>query len=130
MAMAPKKKVDMPNDDDVKKAKDSMNEGARAVGRAAKNIEFLRHRHDSIFGKAEEDWDQTLSDVDELDKDFEAEDMMSRIKQKFGEVDVRVMQVGPDGVLTDVSDKINPKDLRPEQITGLRTDDGRTLPLG
>ena len=130
--MAPKKKDDdlTPLPDDVQKAKDAVNESARAVGRAAKNSTFLRARHDSIFGKAEEDWDQTLSDVDELDKDFESEDMIDRLKQKFGDVDVRVMQVGPGGVLTDVSDKVNPKDLRPDQIGGVQTPDGRISSLG
>src|SRR5271157_1373073 len=121
--MAPKKGVDMPNDgipDDnsAKKAKDKVNEGAKAVGKATKNEAFLERRHDDIFGKAEEDWDLTVEGVDSLDKEFNEEEMADRLRQLElrGGVDVRVMQVGPDGNLRDVSDKVSPRDLKPEQI--------------
>ena len=35
------------------------------------------------------------------------------------------LQMGPGGNLIDVSDKVNLRDLRPDQIGGIRTDDGR-----
>jgi hypothetical protein len=127
--MAAKKKGD-----EVESIKSDLQNKARAVGRAAKNSAFLERRHNDIFGKAEEDWDQTLSEVDDLDEEFATEEelnreKMNRLKQKFerGDVDVRVMEVGPDGKLTDVSDRVNPKDLRPDQIGGIQTSDGRTL---
>ena len=60
------------------------------------------------------------------------EQAVDRLKRKFegGDVDVRVMQIGPNGTLIDVSDKVNPKDLRPDQIGGIQTADGRPLSLG
>jgi hypothetical protein len=123
-----KKKDDV--NDDVKKAKDATSTDARAVVKAASKALGHRSLQEDLFrvgGKAEEDWDQTIHEVDDLDTDFTDEDMVNKIRQQFGDVDVRVMQVGPGGVLTDVSDKVNPKDLRPDQIAGLHTADGRSL---
>jgi hypothetical protein len=103
--MAPKKKKGM-NDDAKAKAK----------------IDY-----DQYFGT---ELEQVQQSIDALDKEFDAEEsFVDKLKSKFkkGEVAVRVMQVGPDGRLIDVSDKVNPEDLRPEDISRVQTDDGRTL---
>lgn len=86
-----------------------------------------------------DEWLRTKREVDDLDKEFkkeylanfDEEDVMEKLRQKLasGEVDVKVMQVGPDGKLTDVSDRVNPKNLRADQISGIQSD-GRTLRLG
>jgi hypothetical protein len=130
MVMAPKKKkADM---DDVAKAKAKMGEGARAVGKAAERVLRIPMDAETRFGA---DWDKSANELDALDKEFaadEEENFVDVLKSKFrkGEVDVRVMQLGPDGRLTDVSDKVNPKDLKPEDIGGIQTDDGRALAIG
>jgi len=131
--MAAKKKDDdvsnNPLVDDIKKAKEEVAKSARAVGRAAGNAAFLERRHNDIFGSGVEDWDQTLSDVEDMDTGFAAEEMMNKLKEKFGADDmhVRVMQIGPNGSLVDVSDKVSMKDLRPEDIGSIQTEDGREL---
>jgi hypothetical protein len=129
MAMA-KRVEGNPLADDVKKAKDKINEGARAVGTAASRLaKRIEEKHPEVFGKAEEDWNQTIHEIDDLDTEFMTEEQaVDRLRRKFESV--RVMQIGPNGVLTDVSDKVNPSDLRPEHIAGVQTEDGRTFPLG
>jgi hypothetical protein len=62
--------------------------------------------------------DATKAEVDSMDKQFQGED-----------ITVRVLQIGPDGKLTDVSEKVNPKDLRPEQIAEMRSDT-LSIPMG
>jgi hypothetical protein len=124
------------NDDELKNVKDKLAKDARAVGQAAKNQSFLTKRHDDIFGSGEESWEQMSKAVDDLDVEFENEGinetLVNRLRQKHerGDVEVRVMQVGPNGRLTDVSDRVNPKDLRPEHIEGIQVDDGLPLSLG
>jgi hypothetical protein len=119
-------------DDELKDVRDKLAKDARAVGQAAKNQSFLTKRHDDIFGAGEQSWEAVQKDVDYLDEDFDEEDIMNQLKSKYerGDVEVRVMQVGPGGRLVDVSDKVNPKDLRPEHIEGIQVDDGSTMPLG
>ena len=73
------------------------------------------------------DWEETQNAVNGIDKQFKDQDMKN--KANIGDVDVRVMQVGPNG-LTDVTDRINPRDLRPDQIADFRTDGSMTIPLG
>src|SRR5271155_4853971 len=101
--MAPKKK---PEDtDDVKKAKLDLSKGVRAVGEAAKAFQSLPPRFGgntweevSLNG----DWDATFEEFDALDKEFlNQEQAVDRLKQKLenGDIQVRVMKVGPDGGL-------------------------------
>src|SRR5271156_6490980 len=123
MDMAPKKK------DDVEKAKEEVAKSARAVGEAAKALQLPessgRPLRDVLhFGEAEEDWDHTIQEIENLDRGFSREEAVNKLKQKFeqGDVSVRVMQIGPDGKLTDVSDKISPKDVRSDQIAGIASD--------
>jgi hypothetical protein len=81
---------------------------------------------------------ETLAKIDDFDeevKTLEAADkgdFVDVLKDKFrrGEVQVQVMQIGPDGRLIDVSDKVNPRDLRPEHIEGIMTEDGRKVSIG
>lgn len=117
------------DEDAIKAAKDKIAEGARVVGKAANNL--LRIPMDSDpFSK---EWEDTAAGVDALDEEFNKEDnIMNQLRSKYeqGDVEVRVMQVGPGGRLVDVSDKVNPKDLRPEHIEGIQVDDGSTMPLG
>jgi hypothetical protein len=127
MDMAPKKK------NDVDEEKERLAKDAKAVGKAADRA--LGHRSlqedlfraddakvpmgDTHFGST---WDQTRIEVDELDKGFKEEGIVNRLRRQFsnGDVDVRVLSIGPDGRLTDVSDKVNPRDIRPEQVSELR----------
>ena len=119
-------------DDEIKDAKKRIADGARAVGKAAEGV--LRVPMDAKLGKS---WEQTINEVDDLDEQFNGieieggNESLVNLRQKYerGDVEVRVMQVGPDGRLTDVSDKVNPKDLRPEHIEGIQVDDGTTMPL-
>lgn len=55
---------------------------------------------------------------------LDAQQAVSRLDREFSDVEMRVLQVGPDGRLTDVSDKVNPRDIRPEQIEGFQSSDG------
>lgn len=123
--MAPKKK----DEDDVKKAKGEIGKGARAVGKAANRLLGDLHFPDKDYAALnDDDWDATVEDVDSLDNEFETENMLNKIMEKFERgASVRVMQIGPNGALTDVSDKVSPKDLRPEQISGIHTESGTTL---
>lgn len=116
--MASKKKEDDMNDD-VTKAQSEAAKGARAVGSAAKALTDLRFATDTLFAPSDE-WGEIGEDVDMLDEEFMKEEVRN-LKQKFesGDMEVRVMQVGPNGSLIDVSDKINPTDLRPDQIGGI-----------
>lgn len=102
--MAFRKKPVNP-DDDVAKLKQEMAAAADSVNKAAKNLMVPM---DISVGN---DWDQAKSRVQSMD-------------QEFADVEVRVMQIGPDGRLTDVSDRVNPRDLRPEQIEGFQSSDG------
>lgn len=120
----------MANDDEIKKAKEEIAEGAKAVGKAAESL--LRKpitiplTSDAHFGSA---WGETQQEVDGLDAEFNREEeMLNQLKAHFeqGDVEVRIMKQGPDGRLIDVSDKVNPRDLRPEMIQGFTTEDGRS----
>ena len=119
-------------DDELKNAKDKIADGARAVGKAADSLLRKPIRvpmDDSAWGK---EWEDTAAGVDALDEEFNKEEsIMNQLRSKYerGDVEVRVMQVGPNGRLTDVSDKVNPKDLRPEHIEGVQIEDGTTMPL-
>ena len=120
------------NDDELKDQKDKIAEGARAVGKAADSLLRKPVRVpldvDAAWGK---EWENTAAGVDALDAEFDKEDIMNQLRSKYedGNVEVRVMQVGPGGRLVDVSDKVNPKDLRPEHIEGFQIDDGAAMPL-
>lgn len=130
--MAPKKKkADM---DDITKAKVIVNKAARVVNDAvdAEIERVARRKIDSIFGK--QDWAQTQQEVNALDEEFKADEgatFADVLKNKFrsGDVEVRVMRIEPDGTYTDVSDKVSPKDLRPESVEGIQIGDSRT-PIG
>ena len=103
MGMAPKRK-----DDDVTKAKEEVAKDARAVGKAADSL--LRvPLSDAHFGEA---WETTVKGVDELDQEFSKEELMNKLRQKManGDAAVRVIQIGPDGRRTDVSDKVSSKE--------------------
>jgi len=128
--MAPKKKPNV--DEDIKNA---LNRGARAVGEAARNV-WIEHGSDEIFGAGEDDWSQMIQEVDAVDGDFLNDAIhlpgvrFNAPTQGTDDVEVRVMKVGPDGKLTDVSGTVNLKDLRPDQIVDVRTDkelSGRTI---
>jgi len=125
--MAPKKKTT----DDIKKAKAEIGEGARAVGKAAENLLKVPMSDEHYRNE----WGQTVSDVDSLDREFSEEasgNLMDYLRSKLqsGDTEVRVMQIGPDGRLTDVSDRVKPKDLGPEHVRGVQIEDGKTVPFG
>jgi hypothetical protein len=99
-------------------------EDAQAVIDAAKKL-FGKRKDREIsdaLEAAEDKWDGVQKDVEDLDKGFK--DMENN------SIGVRVMQVGPKGELTDVTDKVNPRDLRPEQIADFRTEGAMSIPLG
>jgi hypothetical protein len=97
-----------PKSGDVAKMKKEMADGAAAVEKAAKNLTVPID-----FGKSplEAEWSSVRDTVSQLDREF-------------ADVEVRVMQVGPDGRLTDVSDKVSPRDIMPEQIERFDSSDG------
>lgn len=112
-AMALKKKPivvdDAPKPDDVAKLKQEAANSAKAVNDALdKQLKAINR-----FGKSplEEEWSNVRNATNQLNNEF-------------GDVEVRVMQVGPDGRLTDVSDRVSPRDIRPEQIEGFQSSDG------
>ena len=122
--MAPKKKTTA--DIDAKKAKDIVNRATQFVNDAAKP---LRVPMDIDIGT---EWGQATEAVDALDEAFNADEeetFAHVLRSKFSsdDVEVRVMQVGPNGRLTDVSDKVNAKDLRPEDISGVKIEDKKTV---
>lgn len=112
-------------DDDFKKAKDKIDSGAKAVGKAAKNL--LRIPVDTYIGRK---WGETSDDVSALDKEFSKEEKLNDLRKKLeaGDVEVRVMQVTPSGRLKDVSDKVNPKDLNPDDLVGMDIETGTRQP--
>jgi len=61
--------------------------------------------------QAKERWSRTRRDVDEMDEQFRRQYMNNADK-----LDVKVMQVGPDGRLTDVTGRVNPAELDESQI--------------
>lgn len=115
--------------DDTKNTKSKIAEGARAVGKAAKSL--LRPAASS---NPDENLDLILDEIDQMDKQFQEEDRKLKMGKSFvdvlknrfseGDAEVRVMQIGPNGTLIDVTEKVNPKDLRPEQIEGVQTEEG------
>jgi hypothetical protein len=113
MDMAPKKK------NEIDEEKERLAKDAQEVRAAADKLKVPTG--DTHFGST---WDRTRQEVDELDKEFGQESIVNKLRRKFGEgnVDVRVLQVGPDGRLTDVSEKVNPRDIRADQIKELRAD--------
>jgi hypothetical protein len=108
--------------DEVEKVRRIASGSAATVNAAAKKL-FGRREDHSIGDLLNGDWEDTKQHIDEIDKQFKDQSMS-------GDIDVRVMQVGPNGTLTDVSDKINPRDLRPDQIADMRSDGSMTVPLG
>jgi hypothetical protein len=96
-------------------------EDAQAVIDAAKKL-FGKRGDREITDALDGQMNTVQNDVDELDKGFK--DM------ETNPIGVRVMQVGPKGELTDVTDKVNPRDLRPEQIADFRMEGGMNIPLG
>lgn len=112
--MAPKKK---PDTDDVEKAKGKIAEDARAVGKAAESM--VKQPYGIEHYDANADWADVKGDVDSMDALFK--------KGLDGSIaSVRVMQIGPDGKLIDVSDKISSKDLRADQSDDRMLRDTRT----
>lgn len=105
--MAFRRKPATNDPDEVAKLKQLVAEGADAVEKAAKNLVVPM---DVNLGN---DWEQAKSRVNRMDQEF----------NNLGDIDVRVMQIGPDGRLTDVSDRVNPRDIRPEQIEGFQSSD-------
>jgi hypothetical protein len=57
------------------------------------------------------DWERRQRDVSAMDDEFRNQYM-----NNFDNLDVKVMQVSPDGRLTDVTGRINPRDLDESQI--------------
>lgn len=109
MAMR-KKPVDPvpPSPDDVAKMKQEMADGAKAVNDAAGKLTVPMNSASGL----EAAWSSVRDGVNQLDQGFN------------DDLDIRVMQVHPNGRLTDVSDKVNPRELRPEQIQGFDSSDG------
>jgi len=109
--MALKRKPDAvpPNPDDVAKLKQEMAAAANAVNKAAAGIVAVPLP--SSLG-IEREWQSTVADVNKLD-------------QAASDIEVRVLQLDPNsGRLTDVSDKVNPRDIMPEHIEGFTSSDG------
>jgi hypothetical protein len=104
-----KKPVVVPDftQDDVAKVKQDMADAAKAVTNAAKGLTVPM----TTNPKLDEQWTDIRSQAAALDG-------------QFGDIEVRVMQIGPDGRLTDVSDRVNPRDVQPEQIEGFTSSDG------
>src|SRR5271157_542882 len=95
-----------PEPDDVAKLKQEITAATNEMLAAAKGLVVPMDT-----GSIGNDWEQAKSRVNSMD-------------QEFADVEVRVMQIGPDGRLTDVSDRVSPRDLRPEQIEGFQSSDG------
>src|SRR5271157_698761 len=115
--MAPKKKTD-----DVADAKGKITKSARVVGEAAKNVSDMGSRLERLF-TSDAHWGEIGQEVDDLDAEFgKEEDMMNTLKHKFeqGDVDVRVVQLGPNGSLVDVS--VSDKDPRPDYASGIQAE--------
>jgi len=105
---------------------------AAAVAAAAKRLFGKRDEHKLATDLLNGDFEDTKNAVNEADRDMNAG--LSLTTAGFADannndIDVRVMRVGPNGQLTDVSDRINARDLRPEQIADVRLD-GKSLPVG
>lgn len=81
-----------------------------------------------LFGNPDRDriannlLDDTLREVDDMDLAFDEE-------EKAMNTDVKILEIGPNGQLTDVTGRVSPRSLRPEQIADFRLD-GRSLPTG
>jgi hypothetical protein len=102
----------------AKKPKDVISDDARNVINAAKRL--LGRREDHQLGDAlNAGMETTKAEVDSMDQQFAAEQ----------DITVRVLQIGPDGKLTDVSEKVNPRELRSEQIAEMRSDT-LSIPMG
>jgi hypothetical protein len=116
--MAPRKKPDPvppkmtvdPNDD-MAKLKAEIQQRAMDVINAQQKVSGT-----SAFGPSplEEKWQAMQAQVKQLSADLAS-----------GDVEVRVLQVDPrTGRTTDVSDRVRPTDLKPEQIKAFDSSDG------
>jgi hypothetical protein len=107
-----KKPVDPvpPSPDDVAKLKQEMAAGAKAVTDAAAKMPLSIPMDISM----DTQWQQAQDRTRRMDEEF----------TNMGDVEVRVLQLGPNGQLMDVSDRVNPRDLLPEQIEGFQSSDG------
>lgn len=104
-----KKPVDPvpPSPDDVAKLKQEMAKGAKAVSDAAAKMPLSVPMDLSL----DTQWQQ-------------AQDRVRRMDNEFGDIDVRVLKMGPNGQLNDVTDRVSPRDILPEQIERFDSSDG------
>jgi hypothetical protein len=133
--MAPKKKEEMPplSESTRDKLRAALEKDARNAAKAAgsllrKPISASDKKFSDEYGNT---WEQTVKDVDMIDKAFGEEEVLQkenfvdylRGKLRSG-MEARVMQIGPNGELVDVTDRVKAT-LRPEDIGGIQTSDGK-----
>jgi hypothetical protein len=131
--MAPKKKTsDIYSAESI--AKLALAEGARKLGEILDAAKKRRYGDTGLgYSEVKAEWAQTEQAVDALDEIFSAMDEKETfvdVLKNNSDVEVRVMQVGPDGRLTDVSNKINLKDIKPELVREVQTKDGKNVLIG
>lgn len=116
--MAFRKKPAVNNPDDVEKAQEIISGAAADVTKAAEKfngIPLNRFITKDELKRMKEDVDGVNDLFDKQERDL------------LKELEVRVMKYDPNGRITDVTDKIRPGDIRPEEIVDVRAD--RNLPL-
>jgi hypothetical protein len=84
--------------------------------------DVLKNEVQAVQQKLADDAAQVQQQVNDMDLEFNG------TQPDLDGVSVQVLKVGADGRLTDVTDKVNPRDIRPEQITEIRGDAMNRIP--
>lgn len=110
-----------------KSDEDQMNEGAASVVKAAEKLSAINRlaKLESLLKAGNLNFDKVRTSVANMDREFDKMTLDTETRQDWTslenvEAQIRVMQVGLDGKLIDVSDKVNVKDLQPEQVDDVR----------
>jgi hypothetical protein len=124
MAFRKKAKDDdkpMPGEQPVQKAQEQIAEAAEDVNKAAEKFNSLPPLNRFM---SKSDLRAAMREVGEMDDLFDKQekDLLRGIAE------VRVMKYDEAGRMTDVTDKIRPGDLRPEDIADVRIDRGLPIP--
>lgn len=117
-----KEQAKASNPDIVAEAKKQMADAAEKVQQAAKNVMFpskplsvpMDWEPNAAFqaeSRLNRTWDQARRDVDDMDEQFRNQYM-----NNADNIGVQIFQVGPDGRTTDVTGRIDPRDLDESQI--------------
>jgi hypothetical protein len=128
MAFRKKAKDDDKPEQPVEQAQQQTADVAKNVVKAAANLnERLKAAKigDTPLNRfmTKDDLRAAMREVNEVDDLFDKQE-----KDLLKDIEVRVMKYDPNGRMTDVTDRVRPGDIRPEDIVDVRADRGLPLP--